>query len=178
LINPSWCLTTARLDLRPCNWADLPDLTRLKADPRAFALMLGGVRNAAQTGRELAEDIGFWGARGYGVWVVRERVGGGFIGMTGLAERADGRGIALRFAMWPEARGVGLAREAASAALFYGHDRAKLARIVAVAREDNFGSRSVLGAIGMIECQRFPRDGAVMLVYESVRPPLKQPDLA
>jgi RimJ/RimL family protein N-acetyltransferase len=75
----------------------------------------------------------------------------------------------LRFALWPSARGAGLAMEGASAALHYGHDQAGLPRIIAVAREDNFGSRMVLGAIGMAETDRFLRDGITLIVSESVR---------
>ena len=96
------------------------------------------------------------------------REGRAFQGITGIHERPDGRGLALRFAVWPDARGRGLAREAASAALRFAHDRAGLARIVAVARGDNFGSRMVLGSIGMRECDAFLQDGHLMLVYESV----------
>jgi RimJ/RimL family protein N-acetyltransferase len=114
-------------------------------------------------------------ARGYGMWSVRDRDDGGFQGVAGLMDRADGRGTALRFALWPQARGAGLAREAASAVLSFGHDRAGLSRIVAVARESNFGSRMVLGSIGMTECERFERDGETMLTYESVRPPPPEP---
>jgi RimJ/RimL family protein N-acetyltransferase len=90
-----------------------------------------------------------------------------FQGITGIQERPDGRGLALRFAVWPEARGRGIAREAAAAALRHAHDRARIDRIIAVAREDNFGSRMVLGSIGMTERQAFLRDGHVMLIYES-----------
>ena len=67
--------------------------------------------------------------------------------------------MSLRFAFRPQARGQGLASEAAAAALRFGHERAGLARIVAVARESNFASRMVLGSIGMIVCERFERDG-------------------
>lgn len=164
-MNPLWTIRTARLVLRPVGPADLADLTALKADPRAYALMLGGVRDRLQAAHELAAEMGFWAARGVGIWTVREA--GAFRGLTGLHERPDGRGIALRFAFWPEARGHGLAREAAGAALRYAHDEAGVARVVAVAREDNFASRTVLGAIGMTECDAFDRHGDRMLVYES-----------
>ena len=73
--------------------------------------------------------------------------------------------MALRFALWPEAQGRGLAREAAFAALRFGHDAARLPRIVAVARESNFASRMILGGIGMHEAQQLRTarldDGAV-----------------
>ncbi|HVE20809.1 MAG TPA: GNAT family N-acetyltransferase [Acidocella sp.] len=163
-----WNLTTARLRMTPVGYRDLPDLTALKGDPRAYALMLGGVRGPVQVAEELAQEIRDWGAHGYGMWAVRA-LRGRFLGVTGLMARADGRGVALRFAFWPEARGVGLAREAAGAALNYAHDSAGLARVVAVAREDNFASRTVLGSIGMAEVERFTRDGVLLLVYQSIR---------
>ena len=105
------------------------------------------------------------------MWSVREAVGGAFVGLTGFMRRPDGRGMALRFAFWPEAQGRGLAREAAGAALRFGHDRAGLERIVAVARETNFASRTVLGGIGMREAGGFVQGGHAMVLYESVRRP-------
>jgi len=165
MVNPSWVVRTARLELRPVEWGDLPDLQAIKGDPRVFAVMLGGVRSPARVVEELAEEIALWGARGVGIWTVR--AGAAFEGLVGIMARSDGRGMALRFAFWPEARGRGLAREAAGAALRFAHDRAGLARVVAVAREDNFASRMVLGGIGMTECEIFFRDGHKMVVFES-----------
>lgn len=172
-MSPIWTIRTARLVLTPPCQADLADLQAIKADPRVFAIMLGGVRTLAQTADELAADIAYWGAHGYGLWVIREAATGHFPGhfqgITGFADRPDGRGVALRFALWPESRGRGLAREAAGAALMFGHERAGLTRIVAVAREDNFASRMVLGAIGMRHAEDFIQNGYAMVRYESVR---------
>ncbi len=168
-MSPTWIIRTARLTLAPVSGADLADLQAIKADPRVFAMMLGGVRTAPAAAEELAGDIAFWGARGYGLWAIREAYSGRFEGIAGFMERPDGRGVALRFALWPESRGRGLAREAAGAALQFGHERAGLRRIVAVAREDNFASRTVLGSIGMHEAERFTQNGHPMVLYESVR---------
>jgi RimJ/RimL family protein N-acetyltransferase len=165
-MNPACVLRTARLVLTPVGGADLPDLRAIKADPSVFAVMLGGVRDYAQTSEDLANDVVNWGRFGFGIWAVREN--GRFVGITGLEHRADGRGVALRFALWPEAQGRGLAREAAFAALRFGHERAGLRRIIAVARESNFGSRMVLGGIGMREAGTFEQRGYTMLLYESV----------
>ena len=41
------------------------------------------------------------------------------------------------------------------------------ARIIAAARKTNFGSRTVLGAIGMREIQTFEQRGYTMILYES-----------
>jgi RimJ/RimL family protein N-acetyltransferase len=138
----------------------------LKADPLVYALMLGGVRSHRDTVQELADDIAYWGAHRVGMFAIYE--GEAFQGITGIHDRPDGRGQALRFAVWPDARGRGIAKEAAFAALRFAHEQAGLERVIAVARSENFGSRMVLGSIGMRECDAFLRDGHIMLVYESV----------
>ena len=168
-MNPTWTIRTGRLVLAPVNGADLPELQAIKADPRVFAIMLGGVRSPRQTAEELADDVRAWGRNGFGIWSIRE--GRRFVGITGLEARPDGRGVALRFALWPEAQGRGLAREAAAAALQFGHDHARLTRIIAVARETNIASRTLLGGIGMTEREAFVQKGYRMVVYESLRPP-------
>jgi RimJ/RimL family protein N-acetyltransferase len=163
----AWVLTTARLRMTPVGHWDLPDLVRLKADPRSFALMLGGVKGPVDVAVELARDIQDWGRYGYGMWAVRAQRGK-FLGVTALMHRPDGRGVALRFAFFPDVRGLGLAGEAAGAALNYGHGTVGLERIVAVAREDNFASRAVLGSIGMSQSGEFCRGGNLMYIYQSV----------
>jgi RimJ/RimL family protein N-acetyltransferase len=168
MISP-WRLTTARLVMTPVAAGDLRELTALKADPLVFAQMLGGVRSAQGAAEELAADIQSWGQYNLGMWSVRARHGGLFLGVTGLMHRPDGLGIALRFALKPSARGSGLASEAAFAALTYGHETRGLTSIIAVAREENFASRMVLGAIGMTAMDSFFRDGIQLLVYHSVR---------
>ncbi len=164
-MSPAWMLRTARLVLTPVGGADLPDLRAFKSDPSVFAVMLGGVRNAAQTVEDLAQDVRNWGRYGFGIWAIREA--GHFVGITGLEHRPDGRGVALRFAVTIEAQGRGVAREAAYAALRFGHERAGLSRIVAVARESNFGSRMILGGIGMRPADVFEQHGYTMILYAS-----------
>ncbi|MBV1799538.1 GNAT family N-acetyltransferase [Siccirubricoccus sp. G192] len=166
---PGRIVRTERLMLLPVGLENLPELVRLKADPRVFSFMLHGVRSPERTREELEDDIDFWEARGYGTWAVHLMRDESFLGITGLMERPDGRGIALRYALWPEVRGQGYAREAARAALEFGH-RAGLRRIIAVARETNHPSRAVLGELGMREAGEFLNHGHRMLVYESVKP--------
>ncbi len=167
--NPAWVLRTGRLVMRPVSGTDGADIVALKADPRAFAMMLGGVRAAEQTMEELAEDVRAWGALGIGLWAARDRDTGAFYGIAGIHKRADGRGMALRFAFWPEARGHGLAREAATAALHFAHERAGIPRVIAVARETNSASCMLLTGIGLREAPElaFDRGGYRMLVFVS-----------
>jgi len=162
-------ITTERLSLRPVAPENLPDLIRLKADDAAFGLMLHGTRTPERAREELEDDMEFWLVRGYGTWSVFERGTGEFLGITGLMERPDGRGVALRFALWPACRGKGFAREAARAALAFGFRRG-LPRVVAVAWEANEASRGVLTDVGMRECDRFQYRGRQMLVFEALAP--------
>lgn len=158
---------TARLMLLPVGLENLPELIRLKADPAVFELMLHGIRTPERTREELEDDIEFWQVRGYGTWAVHLTAEERFLGIAGLMERPDGRGIALRYALWPADRGRGYAREAAAAALAFGH-RAGLPRIIAVAWAENVASRLVLADLGMRECDAFMNRGRRMLVYESL----------
>ncbi|WP_159999986.1 GNAT family N-acetyltransferase [Roseomonas sp. 18066] len=162
---------TSRLTLRPVGPAHLADLTALKGDEAAFGLMLNGIRPPEAVARELAEDQAFWARHGYGTWAVHLAGDDAFLGIVALSERPDGRGVALRFALWPHTRGRGYAREAARAAIDFGHGQARLPRIIAIAREDNLASRAVLEDLGLKAVEDFPRDGVRMLVYESRRAP-------
>jgi RimJ/RimL family protein N-acetyltransferase len=168
MFDPFRCIVTGRLLLRPVWGGDLPDLVALKADPRAFGMLLGGVRDRQRATEELAEDIAFWGRHRVGMWTARDRTGGALVGLTGIMLRADGRGMALRFTLRPDCLGRGYASEAAGAALRFAHERAGLRRVVAVARETNTGSREVLGAIGMREAETFVQHDHRMVLYESV----------
>lgn len=160
-------ITTERLSLLPPGSEHLPDLIRLKSDESVFGYMLHGTRTSERTREELEDDIDFWQVRGYGTWSVFLRETGDFLGIAGLMERPDGRGVAVRFAFWPNFRGMGYAREAARAALEFGHG-AGLARIIGVARESNHSSRAVLQDSGMRECGEFLHRGHRMVVFESL----------
>ena len=134
--------------MRPLSAADLPDLIRLRADPLVFGQMLGGVGSPWQVAEDLAASITAWACFGTGIFAIHER--SSFREYPAFISAPTARpGAALR--RLPEARGHGVAREAASAALRFAHDEGRVPRIVAVAREDNFGSRMVLGSIGMTE---------------------------
>jgi len=165
-LRSSRIVSTERLMMIPPGKENLADLQRLKADERVFGWMLHGTRTPQRTAEELEDDADFWEVRGYGTWCVFERESGDFLGICGFMERPDGRGVALRYALWPECRGKGYAREAARAALGFGH-RTGLARIIAIAREENLASRAVLADIGMTPAGEFRHQGHRMLMFES-----------
>ena len=81
----------------------------------------------------------------------------------GADQREDG--IALRFAITPEAQGLGFAREAASATIADGFARVGLERIVSVARETNLASWRALEAVGFRLVERFANAGIELRLY-------------
>jgi RimJ/RimL family protein N-acetyltransferase len=161
-------IRTGRLVLAPYIPSDLPDLQAFKADPRCWAGMLGGICTPERTASEFADELRYWGAHDVGMWTARD-LNGRLLGVTGLHERHDARGVALRFAFDPACRGQGLAREAAGAVLQDAHYRAGLTRVIAVARDDNIASRTVLGAIGMRDESTFEQGGVLKHLYASER---------
>ncbi len=161
-------IRTGRLLLSPFAPYDLAELVRFKADPLTWATMLGGIRTPTQTAEDLASELAFWTLHDVGMWTARD-TRGALLGVTGLHERPDARGIALRFAFAPATRGQGYAREAAEAVLRDAHERGGLTRVVAAAQAVNIASRTVLGAIGMRQAGHFRRAGQKILLFESVR---------
>ena len=158
-------LRTAWLVLAPVAPGDEEQLVRFHADQRVMATMRHGPLDpdAAQAlARSYAAD---WPARGWGVRVIRRADGLAFIGICGLWQREDGRGIALRFAIVPEAQGLGFAREAASATIADGFARVGLERIVSVARETNLASWRALEAVGFRLFERFANGGIELRLY-------------
>ena len=160
-------LRTGRLTLRPVNAVNIPDLIKLKADPMVFGQMLATVLRplTLASHRRIGRGHRRLGPFRFGMFAIHDRTA--FQGMTGVQRAPKQHGLALRFAVWPDTRGRGIAREAANAALRYAHDEIGIPRIIAVARADNFASRMVLGGIGMREHDAFLRNGHIMLVYES-----------
>ncbi len=167
--DPAWTLRTARLVLEPVTAAHAADLIAFHADARVMRTMRHGPLDAEAARRLFAEYAAAWPTLGYGVRVLRRATDGAFLGICGLWEREDGRGIALRFAVAPGFQGQGYAREAAAATLADGFGRLGLARIVAVARAENAASRRALEAAGFTLESWFENKGATLALYVATR---------
>ncbi|MSP87626.1 MAG: N-acetyltransferase [Alphaproteobacteria bacterium] len=75
---------------------------------------------------------------------------GRVIGECGFRQRDDGLGFAVRYALVPDRRGIGLAGEAVDAAIAYAFVAAGLKRIVGVAQLANRSSCRVMERAGMV----------------------------
>ena len=142
-------LTTARLVLRPLTVADGPFLIELLNDPD-FLRYIGdrGVRDAGSAERYLRE--GPWAsyaAHGHGLLAV-EVPQAGPVGMAGLLRREHLDGVDLGYALLPQHRGRGYAREAAIALMRHAARDLNLAELLAIVRPGNHRSVRLLGELG------------------------------
>jgi len=144
-------IETARLVLRELTIADAPFILALLNDPEWLRHI--GDRNV----RTLADAEAFivdrlmahYRERGFGFWLVVAKNDGASIGMCGLIKREGLDDIDVGYAFLPAYRGMGLAFEAAGAAVAYARDRLGLKRLVAITGEENAASARLLERLGL-----------------------------
>jgi ribosomal-protein-alanine N-acetyltransferase len=132
-------LRTHRLSLRHLTLADAPFILSLVND--ASWLRFIGDRNvhSLQDAERYLKDGPFamHAKYGHSLWAVTLADSDAAIGMCGLLKRDCLRHADVGYALLPQWRGQGYAREAAAATLQHGHDVLGMKRIVAVCSMDN-----------------------------------------
>jgi ribosomal-protein-alanine N-acetyltransferase len=145
-------LTTARLQLRHWQDADLEPFAALNADPRVmehFPKVLNRDESNALAVRIRATLL----ERGFGLWAVEIPGAAPFIGFVGFAEPQFTAPftpcIEIGWRLAREYWGLGYASEAASAVLRHGFETLGLADVVSFTATRNWRSRRVMERIGM-----------------------------
>jgi len=148
-------LTTARLRLQPLVGSDVPEVHAIYADLGTWLhLQSGRHTSIAQAERMVAESEQSWAASGLGRWAIRPRadlpgtglVAGTLIGVAS-ATLMDCGARNFGYRLTPASWGVGLATEAATAALAAA--RASSYPVTARALAGNPASVRVLERIGL-----------------------------
>jgi len=146
-------LETDRLRLR---WftgtdTDADFLRALLNDPGWLANI--GPRNVRTRRQALAwiatRHTAPYGRLGFGFWGVERKSDGRLIGMCGLIKRDTLLEADVGYALMPEFRGQGYAREAAAACVRYAHDVLGLPEVWGITGPDNAPSAGVLQRIGL-----------------------------
>jgi [ribosomal protein S5]-alanine N-acetyltransferase len=165
-MKPVESFRTARMIGERLRVAHLDLMVRLNADPQV-ARTLGGIRSAEETRAFMEENLRHWERRGYGLWVLRERDSGRFVGRAGIRDvEIDRRAeVELAYALMPEFWNRGLATEAARALIRIAFDELGLAELVAFTLADNRASRRVMEKIGMIYERDLVRAGLPHVLY-------------
>jgi ribosomal-protein-alanine N-acetyltransferase len=161
-------LLTRRLRLRPFGPADLDRLVAFYGAPAVMSVRKFGVLDRAAASAQLDEIVAHWDAHGFGMYAVLSGLDDVFLGECGLRWLEDGRGVEVSYGLWPDARGAGLATEAANRVMEHGFGELGLDRIIARGRANNLPSRRVMEKLGMQLDLEQPRKDKPPLVEYSV----------
>jgi RimJ/RimL family protein N-acetyltransferase len=140
-------IETERLRLRAVTWDDLEQLVRLHDDPLVARYM--GARDREWYEWRVGASLEEWVERGHGFVSIFDSSGERFLGRTGLKYWPGFDETELGWVLRPEARGQGLATEAAGAVLRWGFEQFDPPYITAMIRPDNAASIAVAGRLGM-----------------------------
>ncbi|KAJ54716.1 GNAT family acetyltransferase [Actibacterium mucosum KCTC 23349] len=113
-------LETGRLILRGPEPEDYPNFKATFTSYRAR--FMGGPLNPYETWMLYAAEIGHWEIRGFGMWMIHDRVTDETLGMAGGWQPAVWPEREIAWIIWPEKAGKGYALEATNAARQFFYD--------------------------------------------------------
>jgi ribosomal-protein-alanine N-acetyltransferase len=152
-----------------------PDLTRLTLDPRMYPTLwpFPYPPAAADVHDGLLRQLRLWTRHGFGLWHLRDRASGEFVGRGGLEyTNAPGRlSVELAWAIVPERWGQGLATELGRAAVRTGFDELDVSELVALTLPHNAASRRVMEKVGMTYERDIVHARLPHVLYRLARPP-------
>ena len=165
----STVLATARLRLRELTSDDAAFLLALLNDP-GFIRYIGdrGVRTLADARDYIRKRIiDSYQQHGFGMYLAERVSDGAATGLCGLVRRDGLDAPDLGFALLPDWRGCGYAREGAAAVLEHARNVLQLPRVLAIATPDNDASNDLLTSLGMrrVQTVRLPGDETDLWLY-------------
>ncbi|MBC58112.1 MAG: GNAT family N-acetyltransferase [Confluentimicrobium sp.] len=113
-------LETGRLILRGPEAADYPDFKATFSSYRSR--FMGGPLNKYEAWMLYAAEIGHWHIRGFGMWMIHDRVTDETYGMAGGWQPAGWPEREIAWIIWPDKAGHGYALEATNAARRYFYE--------------------------------------------------------
>ena len=152
-------IETSRLLLTRPVEAEFPEYVRFNADPKVMAT-LGGVRTEAQAREIFDRMLGSWTAVGFGLWTMRDRVTGAFIGRGGArVVYLEGKPeTEVGYGLYSEYWGKGLATEVAREAQRVAFEIIGVPDLVCFTLPTNKASQRVMEKVGF----RFERNGTFL----------------
>lgn len=145
---------TPRMVATRLDSGDLGDMARLLGDPRVAKTLspTGLPVSEREVMIGLDEKLSHWEDFGFGLWLLRDRSSGDFVGRGGLQHTwATGEAeVEAGWAIVPERWGQGLATELARAAVEAAFGPLALADVIAYTQPDNRASRRVMEKLGFV----------------------------
>jgi [ribosomal protein S5]-alanine N-acetyltransferase len=142
-------LDTARLVGEHVCDTDFGDLCAMNRNPDVMAT-LGGLRSDDETREYLQLNLDHWNRYGYGLWMLRSRGGGQFVGRSALRHiHIGGRDeIEVGYALLPDFWGRGLATEVAREIVKLAFSDLEIESLVSFTLPTNAASRRVMEKAG------------------------------
>jgi RimJ/RimL family protein N-acetyltransferase len=164
-------IVTERLILSPTSVSDFDDCHAARTDPEVMHF-IGGPASSEDTWLKLLRNIGHWTAYGHGLFTVRERDTGRFVGDVGLATFF--RDLGADFDPFPEAawvlarsaQGKGYATEAVQAAHDWFFAQRSTGRTVCIISPENLPSVRVAERLGYRPFSEAPYKGKPVTMFE------------
>lgn len=119
--------------------------------------MYGGPLSTRQAWARLASDLGSWYLQGFGVWIVRRKQEQDCIGTCGYGQ-AKGWPRELTWWLAPQARSMGIAKEASIAAIAHGYSAFSWSSVETYMKDENHAARGLVLGLGgqKIDRRMFP----------------------
>jgi RimJ/RimL family protein N-acetyltransferase len=162
-MSSTFSLETKRLRLRPADAGDIDEMVALHDDPLVARYM--GVRDRAWYEARIEASAAEWAQRGHGLTAVIARGDGRFLGRTGFKYWPQFDETELGWVLRPEARGQGIATEAAGAVLRWGFEQFAPPYFTAMIRPNNAASIAVAERLGMHPIRRDELLGDPVTIY-------------
>ncbi len=164
-------LQTDRLVLRALRADDLDAYAAMQSDPEVMRhLGLGVVRSREETWIAMAQMLGQWQLRGYGIFALEDRASGRFAGRAGILHPYAWPEPELAYGLDRPFWGQGLATEAARAIRDWAFASFPLPRLISYVRPANAGSIGVLRKLGARRVGEETMLGAPAEIWEHSRP--------
>ena len=111
---------------------------------------LGGIRSLERTAEYMEQNLSHWRKYGYGIWVLREKITGDFVGRGGLRNVVLGgiEEVEVAYGLLTEFWNQGLATEFVREVVRIGMSEIGLRSVACVTHPDNSASQRVLEKAG------------------------------
>lgn len=148
-------LETDRLILREMRNADLDAFASFMADEEVTRYIAPAPMSRADAWRSLAQTLGHWHLRGYGMWAVVRKQDGAFIGRVGMLNPEGWPGLEIGWTLGKPYWSKGYASEAAAAAVRYAFLTQPVDKLISCIDPDNVASQAVAQRIGETKGPRY-----------------------
>lgn len=142
-------LTTERLILRAPEFSDFDAFAEFRMSPRSIGV--GGPYTREAAFDQLCEIIGHWRLRGYGRWMVADKITGTPWGIVGLMYPLDWPEPEIAWSVFEAAEGKGIALEASLASRDYAYNILGWTTAVSLTVPDNHRSIALAKRMGAVQ---------------------------